>query len=111
VTGRQQIDLAWREAVESLGVLGIEAEASETPAEFAGRVDARSRFRADGLGTLAQLTTEARYAPTDASVGAVEQASRTSGTVLEAVKGQTTRGQRLGYELSPRVLWKRATRR
>ncbi|MPY92770.1 MAG: DUF3488 domain-containing protein, partial [Acidimicrobiia bacterium] len=111
VTSRQRIDLAWKEAVESLGILGIRAEPSETPAEFAERVGARRRVDAGGLDRLAQLTTEARYAPTDAITTSVDQAHETATAVLVAVKDQTTRGQRLGYDLSPRSLLQRARRR
>lgn len=111
VTSRQQIDLAWQEAVESLGVLGLHVEPSETPSEFAGRVNGRARLAADGLGALAQLTTAARYAPADTVEDSVDEASRSSVTVLEAVRDQTTVSQRLGYVLSPRILWRRARAR
>lgn len=110
-TERQQVDLAWREALESLAVLGIEAEPSETPTEFAGRVRRRSRVDAGGLGELAELATEARYAAGHDMPGAGEQARGTATAVLEAVKDQTTVGQRLSYDLSPRSLWRRARRR
>ncbi len=105
VTPRQQIDLAWDEAVDSVRVLGIMAQPSETPTEFADRAVRRGRLTGEGLDELARMTTEARYAPTEALVPEVAtEAGRTSTAVLDAVRERTTLGQRLGYRLSPKAM-------
>ena len=101
-----RVDVAWREATEALGILGVKAIASETPAEFAHRADRRSRAGTQ-VQELASLTTAARYAP-DASVPRdVERAVQLADGVERAVRDQTTAGERFWGELDPRPTLRR----
>ena len=61
-TARARIDVAWKEAVESLGVLGIEANPAETPLELASRARVQGHLTGPELRDLAALATGARYA-------------------------------------------------
>jgi transglutaminase-like putative cysteine protease len=109
------IDVAWREAVESLGVLGLSAAPAETPLEFAARAARQARLSGPHMTALASLATEARYAadggqatgapsgPGPLEVGA-ERALRHAASVKAEVKASTSVRQRVGYGLSPRAL-------
>jgi hypothetical protein len=104
-----RIDVAWREAVESLGVLGLSSASAETPLEFAARAEQRTRLNAP-FHELASLATDARYSGRRISDEDVEAARHGSTAVLERVKEHTSLPQRLGYELSPRLLLRRRPR-
>lgn len=108
-SARAQIDLAWREAVESLGILGVSARSAETPLEFADRARQRTRLEAP-FHELASLATEARYSGDSITDDDVAAARQGSVAVLERVKEQTSLPQRLGYELSPKLLVRRRPR-
>jgi hypothetical protein len=101
-----RIDLAWREAVESLRMLGLSSAVAETPQEFAERAERRTRHSDPAFRHLAELATEARYSGRPATDAEVESARNGSVAVLERVRAETTVPQRLGYELSPRHLLK-----
>lgn len=110
-TARARIDVAWREAVESLGVLGIEPNPAETPLELASRAGRQARLNGPELHDLAALTTEARYAPDRAATEddtEVTRARRGAAAVADRVRATTTAPQRLGYHLSPRARLSRA---
>jgi hypothetical protein len=105
-SARAQIDVAWREAVESLGILGVSSRSAETPLEFADRARQRTRLEAP-FHELASLATEARYSGDSVTDDDVVAARQGSVVVLERVREQTSLPQRLGYELSPRLLVRR----
>jgi hypothetical protein len=103
-----RIDVAWKEAVESLGVLGIEPNPAETPLELASRARRQAHLTSPELGQLATLTTGARYAGDQAAEADVSLARRGAVAVTDQVKATTTAPQRLGYHLSPRARLRRA---
>ena len=92
----------WQDAVEDLGVLGLRTEPSETPTEFATRAARRAPLEGTGFGELAHITTAAWYSDGQLDDGVTQQASSTATAVMERVREQTSTGQRLNYELSPR---------
>lgn len=103
----------WQDAVEDLGVLGLQNEPSETPSEFALRAERRAKLDGAGLGELAELTTAARYSTGALDEQGVQRAANTATAVMERVRSQTSTGQRLNYELSPKQRfsrWRRARR-
>ena len=92
----------WQDAVEDLGVLGLRTDPSETPTEFAARATRRAPLEGTGFGDLADLTTAAWYSSGDLDEGVANRATTTATAVLERVRQQTSTGQRLKFELSPR---------
>jgi len=105
-----RVDLAWREAVASLGVLGLSSDEAETPVEFAKRAEHRGGLETPGFRSLAELATEARYSGRELGAAAEDQARSGSVALAERVRAQTSPGQRLRYGLSPRTLWREAHR-
>ncbi|MFN0029378.1 MAG: DUF3488 and DUF4129 domain-containing transglutaminase family protein [Acidimicrobiales bacterium] len=100
-TGGARVDVAWREATETLGLLGMRPEPSETPSEFADRADRRSRA-GTMVTELAGLTTAARYGPEQVAPVTVSRACELADGVERAVRDQTTAAERMRDELDPR---------
>ncbi len=100
-SGEARVDVAWHEATEALGLLGVSPEPSETPTEFAQRADRRSRAGTQ-VSELAGLTTAARYGPASTGPITVTRACELADGVERAVREQTTAGERLRDELDPR---------
>jgi hypothetical protein len=110
-TARARIDVAWKEAVESLGVLGIEANPAETPLELASRARVQGHLNGPELRDLAALTTGARYTGDQTADDDVARARLGATAVTDQVKATTSAPQRLGYHLSPRARLRRARHR
>jgi hypothetical protein len=103
----QKVELAWRDATTAIHLIGLTPRREDTPREFASRAGPRST-RPDALRELATLTTAARYSGLEASEEEVERARVLAHEVTEAVRSQSTTGQRVMDELDPRPAFRRA---
>ena len=106
-TPKPRIDVAWKEAVESLGVLGIEANLAETPLEPASGfriqghlVRSCATWRPSRPGPATQ-STRWRMTTWPGRLGA--------SAVTDEVKATTTVPERLGYHLRRAWLRRPAT--
>jgi hypothetical protein len=108
------VRVAWAEAVESLGLVGVAPRRTETPVEFgrrAGRVVEDGTFETGAFDGLANLVEAADYSAEGASPEEAESAWALSGPIVHAVREQATRGQRVRSALDPRPIDKRRPRR
>lgn len=88
---------AWHDAVRSLAAIGLRPEPSETPVEFARRVDAHLRDRV--VEPLARAETRRRFGLGTPSPSACDAARATADHVIEHVRSVTTRRQRVGSRM------------
>lgn len=88
---------AWHDAVRAVAAIGLRPEASETPVEFARRVDAHLHERV--VEPLALAETRRRFGLGTPSPAACEAARATAERVVEHVRSVTTRRQRVGTRL------------
>ena len=105
-SGRGQVTLAWEQAIESLGLLQVPVSRSATPSEIAILA---ARTVPDAvrvpLGTLAGITTEARYAAAEPSPEAQAEAASAADTIRRVVEHRVTRMRRMRRALDPRPLF------
>jgi transglutaminase-like putative cysteine protease len=109
-----EVRVAWAEAVESLGLLGVGPRRTETPVEFgrrAGRLVEDGTFEAGAFDALANLVEGADYSADGATPEEAESAWALSGPIVHAVREQATRAQRMRSALDPRPIDKRRPRR
>jgi hypothetical protein len=107
-TPTDEVLVAWAEAVESTGVIGVAPRRTETPVEFGSRARA---LAADGaFEDLAGLVEAADYSADGATAEQAQQAWALSGPIVDDVHGQATRGQRMRAALDPRPVQKRRPR-
>ncbi len=96
------IEEFWSDAVEALALARIKPRPTETPLEFARRVNALlpGDEATKKLADLAMLTTHGRYAPSVSRVMA-DRAAVAVSAVIKACRSQASRRQRLAAALNP----------
>jgi hypothetical protein len=103
------VRVAWAEAVESVGLLGVAPRRTETPVEFGHR--ARGLAADGSFESLAGLVEAADYSAEGATPEQAEEAWGLSGPIVDVVRGQATRSQRVRSALDPRPIDRRRPRR
>jgi hypothetical protein len=104
-----EVRVAWAEAVESVGLLGVAPRRTETPVEFGHR--ARRLAPEGAFDGLANLVEAADYSAEGSTAEEAEVAWALSGPIVDVVRGQATRGQRLRSALDPRPIDQRKPHR
>ena len=105
---RQKITASWADAVDSLGLLGLPAKPSETPAQVVSRIEGRLGEAESTFASLADMATRANYAPDDPPAAAVDEAAASAQAVRSAIAGLASRRTRIRQALDPRPLLPRA---
>jgi hypothetical protein len=108
------VRVAWAEAVEAAGLLGVAPRRTETPVEFGHRARdlvANGSLAGGSFRGLADLVEAADYSADGATAEEAEAAWSLSGPIVHAVREQATRGQRVRSALDPRPIDKRRPRR
>jgi hypothetical protein len=108
-TPTDQVRVAWAESVEAVGLLGVAPRRTETPVEFGLR--ARGLAAEGTFEGLAGLVEAADYSAEGATEEQAEEAWALSGPLVDGVRHQATRGQRVRSALDPRPLDRRKPRR
>jgi hypothetical protein len=88
---------AWHDAVRAVAAIGLRPDASETPVEFARRVDAQLHERV--VEPLALAETRRRFGLGTPSPAACEAARAAADRVVDHVRSVTTRRQRVGTRI------------
>jgi transglutaminase-like putative cysteine protease len=105
--GADRVMVAWAEAADSLALMGVRRQASETLEEHARRA-ARSRVAPSevptALSTLAQDASVASYSPYPLGNDVVSRSVVAAAVIEGAVWGQATRWRRLRWRVDPRQL-------
>ena len=96
-------ELAWDDATDALRLVGLDADPSETPAEFARRAIAQHR-RVGPVDTLADAVTIVRYADLDDPLEPALTARRASDEIAETCRSQVTTARRWAELFDPRTL-------
>ena len=96
-------ELAWDDATDALRLVGIVAEPSETPTEFARRAHARS-VPVGPVNDLAEAVTIVRYADLDDAMAPARAAQQASTKVAETCRNQVSTPRRWAEALDPRTL-------
>lgn len=96
-------ELAWDDATDALRLVGIVAEPSETPTEFARRAHARA-VPVGPVGDLADAVTIVRYADLDDPMAPAQAAQKASTKVAETCRNQVSTTRRWVEALDPRTL-------
>ncbi|MEY2405761.1 MAG: hypothetical protein QOG39_677, partial [Acidimicrobiaceae bacterium] len=104
-----QVRVAWSEAVEAVGLLGVAPSRTESPVEFGWR--ARRLAPEGAFEALATLVEAADYSAEGATGEQAEQAWARSEPITQVVRDQATRGQRVRWALDPRPIDRRRPRR
>ncbi|MEO7555066.1 MAG: DUF3488 and transglutaminase-like domain-containing protein [Acidimicrobiales bacterium] len=95
-----QVEVAWDEGVDAVSLLGLVPGRSETPSEFAGRVDPVL----DGApwARLADLVVAAEFSDRSVAADDAAEAGALAGAIDDGVRAQVPTRQRLLAELDPR---------
>ena len=96
-------ELAWDDATDALRLIGVVAEPSETPSEFARRADALT-IPVGPVEDLADAVTIVRYADLDDAMAPAVAAQKASVRVAEICRNQVGVTRRFVDALDPRTL-------
>lgn len=92
-----EVAAAWADAVRALALIELRPTPSDTPLEFARRVD--TELREEMLTPLARVETRRRFAMGAPSQQSCDDARRHASRVVDHVRAVTTRRQRVGGRL------------
>jgi hypothetical protein len=93
---------AWADANDALADLGVEADPSETPVEFAHRAVTRVEVAHERHLALAEATTEADYGEGGVSVAVADRATADARAVAAEARRRRSWGRRWKRLLDPR---------
>ena len=98
-----RMELAWRDALDALGLVDVRHQQWESPLELAARAGRRPTTDARALETLARCVTLGRYSPQVPGQTA-DQAEASARAVARACRQRSSRRRRLAAFFDPRTL-------
>lgn len=101
-----RMELAWRDALDALGLVDIRHQRWESPLELAARIGRRPTSDTRAMETLARCVTLGRYSP-QAPEQAADQAEAAARAVARSCRRRSSRRRRLAAFFDPRPLLSR----
>ncbi len=101
---REVVLASWQESVQSAGVLGVERDAAESPAEVARRASSTLGASSEPFAEIASLATAAQYSPNAPSMAAADRAAVIADGLREQSLASMGRVRRVLDELNPAPL-------
>ena len=98
-----RMELAWRDALDALGLVDVRHQQWESPLELAARAGRRPTTDARALETLARCVTLGRYSP-HVPGRTADQAEASARAVARACRQRSSRRRRLAAFFDPRTL-------
>lgn len=98
-----RMELAWREALDALGLADVSHQRWESPLELAARAGRRTTTDARALETLARCVTLGRYS-SQVPEQAADQAEASARAVARSCRQRSSRRRRLAAFFDPRRL-------
>ncbi len=100
-----RVMVAWEDSEESMALLGVVREPSETHGEFAKRAAGALASQAENIGELAATSEVAAYSADGPSTVATERAEQVADEIGAEARRSASRSRRLRAELDPRSIW------
>ncbi len=102
---RRLVEVVWDETLEALRLVDVEHRPTETPLEFARRVDREVPGDVGPVDELAAVTTVVRYGPGDEAADAAPRALDAARRVTERCERRAGRLRLVLDRMDPRRLW------